>query len=167
MMLALKNVLVATDFSDASDAALRYGRTFALMFGATLHVLHVTENVFLEAIGSETYLPVVPDLQLDVNAAAQKRLDAVLVDSDGRGPVTRKVLRTSSAPAQEITEYAAAEAIDLIVIGTHGRGGVVHVLMGSVAERVVRTAPCPVLTVRHPERDFVVPEALAVPAKTI
>ena len=63
-------------------------------------------------------------------------------------------------PAHAITEYAKEAAVDLIVLGTHGRGAVAHLLMGSVAERVVRTAPCPVLTVRHPEHEFVLPDAL-------
>ena len=163
--MTLKNVLVATDFSEASEAALTYGRTLARMFGATLHVLHVTENVYLRSFGSEAYVPAVPDLQTEVDEAARKQLDALVIDSDGSGPATRKVLRTANAPAREITEYAGAEGIDLIVIGTHGRGGVAHLLMGSVAERVVRTAPCPVLTVRHPEHDFIVPDTLAVAAR--
>ena len=164
-MMTLKNVLVATDFSEASDAALTYGRTLARTFGATLHVLHVTENVYLRSFGSEAYVPAVPDLQAEVDEAARKQLDALVIDNDGSGPATRKVLRTANAPAREITEYASAEGIDLVVMGTHGRGGVAHLLMGSVAERVVRTAPCPVLTVRHPEHEFIVPDTLAVAAR--
>jgi nucleotide-binding universal stress UspA family protein len=164
-MISLKNILVATDFSEASDAALTYGRTLARTFGATLHVLHVTENVYLQAFGSEAYIPSVPELQHDVDEAARKQLDELTIDSDGSGPVTRKVLRTANAPARTITEYAKSEGIDLIVMGTHGRGGVAHLLMGSVAERVVRTAPCPVLTVRHPEHDFVVPDTLQAIAR--
>jgi nucleotide-binding universal stress UspA family protein len=78
---------------------------------------------------------------------------------------TRQVLLSSHAPASTIVEYARQEGIDLIVTGTHGRGGVAHLLMGSVAERVVRTAPCPVLTVRHPEHEFVIPDALVAVAK--
>lgn len=147
-MMTLKNVLVATDFSEASDAALTYGRTLARMFGATLHVLHVTENVYLRSFGSEAYVPAVPDLQAEVDEAARKQLDALVIDSDGSGPATRKVLRTANAPAREIIEYAAAEGIDLIVMGTHGRTGFAKLFLGSVAERVLATAPCPVLTVR-------------------
>ena len=75
------------------------------------------------------------------------------------------MLITSNAPAVAIVDYARRERIDLIVTGTHGRGAVAHLLMGSVAERVVRTAPCPVLTVRHPEHEFVVPDALVAVAK--
>ena len=63
-----------------------------------------------------------------------------------------------------IVEYARVEDIDLIVIGTHGRGALAHLVMGSVAERVVRFAPCPVLTVRHPEREFARPDTLAAVA---
>jgi nucleotide-binding universal stress UspA family protein len=66
----------------------------------------------------------------------------------------------SDDPAEEIVNYAATNGIDLIVLGTHGRGGMAHLLLGSVAEKVVRTAPCPVLTVRHPEREFVTPDTL-------
>jgi nucleotide-binding universal stress UspA family protein len=67
----------------------------------------------------------------------------------------------SGSPAAEIVKYAAEADIDLIVMGTHGRGFVAHVVMGSVAEKVVRSAPCPVLTVRHPQREFVIPEMSA------
>jgi nucleotide-binding universal stress UspA family protein len=67
----------------------------------------------------------------------------------------------SDSPAEEIADYARDASIELIVVGTHGRTGVSHLLVGSVAERVVRTAPCPVLTVRHPEHEFVVPDAKA------
>ena len=72
---------------------------------------------------------------------------------------------TSNAPALAIVEYAKGSDINLIVIGTHGRGGMAHLLLGSVAERVVRSAPCPVLTVRHPEREFVLPDALVAVTK--
>jgi nucleotide-binding universal stress UspA family protein len=72
---------------------------------------------------------------------------------------TQSLVITSDAPAVAIVDYAARGKIDLIVTGTHGRGGVAHMVMGSVAERIVRTAPCPVLTVRHPEHEFVLPDA--------
>ena len=72
---------------------------------------------------------------------------------------------TSSRAAETIVQYARDHAVDLIVMGTHGRRALAHVLMGSVAERVVRMAPCPVLTVRHPEREFVAPDALVAVAK--
>jgi nucleotide-binding universal stress UspA family protein len=163
-MITLRNVLVATDFGEAGNAALAYGRALAGSFGATLHVLHVVHDVFLSSYGSEFYIPADPNVQNEVNDAARRELDDLLIDSDGSGPATRKVLRVSNAPANTIVNYAKEADVDLIVMGTHGRKAVAHLLMGSVAERVVRTASCPVLTVHHPEHEFVLPDTLTVVA---
>ena len=163
-MITLKNILVATDFSEPSDAALTYGRALARNFEATLHVLHVVGNVSTAVYGAEAYFAAVPQLQQEIEDVARTRLDELLIDNDEQPLPTRRVLITSHAPALAIVDYAKRERIDLIVTGTHGRGAVAHFLMGSVAERVVRTAPCPVLTVRHREHDFIVPDALvAIP----
>ena len=162
--MTLKNILVSTDFSEASDAALVYGRELAVRFHATLHVLHVTENVYVTAFGAETYAAMDPNLQAELEGGARTRLNELVIDSDQSGPPTSPVVVTSSAPAFAIIDYAGEHAIDLIVMGTHGRGALAHLLMGSVAERVVRLAPCPVLTVRHPEHEFVTPDALAAVA---
>jgi nucleotide-binding universal stress UspA family protein len=160
-MILMNNVLVATDFGEASDTALNYGRALARTFGSRLHLLHVTENVYMKTVGGDAYVTVFPDLQKDVDDAARKQLEE-RVDAD---TPTTVVLLTSNTAAASIVEYAKTHSIDLIVVGTHGRGAVAHLLMGSVAERIVRAAPCPVLTVRQPEREFVVPDALAVVAK--
>ena len=126
-MFELKAILVATDFSESSDAALAKGCAFAAAFGASLHVLHVAG---------------VRDLERD--AARQLEQLPALV-AFGRD---RAVLSTASGdPIDEIIKYAHDFDIRLIVCGTHGRRGWDRVLMGSVAERVVRLAPCPVLTV--------------------
>jgi universal stress protein A len=162
-MIALKNILVATDFGEAADAALAYGRELARTFDSALHVLNVADDVYVR-LGGDAYVAVLPDLQKDLEAEAKKQLDALLVDNDPTPLPVKKVVLTSSATAAAIVQYARDRNIDLIIVGTHGRGAVAHLLMGSVAERVVRTAPCPVLTVRHPEHDFVVPDALAVTA---
>jgi nucleotide-binding universal stress UspA family protein len=160
-MIAMKNVLVATDFGEAADSALAYGRELAGRFGATLHVLHVAENVYITAFGAETYASFAPDLQRDIEAAAHRRLDdAVGVNGPG-DPKTVAAVMTSASPAFAIIDYANDHDIDLIIMGTHGRGTLGHFLMGSVAERVVRLAGCPVLTIRQPERDFVHPDGLA------
>jgi nucleotide-binding universal stress UspA family protein len=158
-MIALKQILVATDFSEPSDCALTYARALASSFKATLHVLHVVGNMVDAAYGAEGYAVAVPDLQQQIEDAARKQLDDLRIEAD-EGPLpTKRVLVTSNSPAGAIVEYAARQGIDLIVTGTHGRGAVAHLLLGSVAERVVRTAGCPVLTVRHPEREFVVADA--------
>src|SRR4051794_33198336 len=165
-MVTLKNVLVATDFGDAADAALAYGRTLAKAFGGTLHVLHVADDVRLAAASAEMYVPIEPELQAQVDEAARTRLAALVIDSDGSGPPTTIAVRPSPSTATVIVQYAGDHQVDLIVMGTHGRRGLAHMLMGSVAERVVRTAPCPVLTVHHPEREFVVPDTLIAVART-
>ncbi len=163
-MILLKHILVATDFGEPADAALSYGRALAGSFGSTLHLLHVAENVFLKTIGSESYAGVFPELQRDVEDAARKQLDQRLIDNDPNAPPAKGIVLTSNTTATTIVDYAKSADIDLIVMGTHGRGAVAHLLMGSVAERVVRTAPCPVLTVRHPEHEFVLPDALVAVA---
>jgi nucleotide-binding universal stress UspA family protein len=164
-MIALKNILVATDFSEPSEAALAYGRELARNFGAGVTVVHVADNVLTRAYGAEGYLFTDPQLQQEIETAAQVQLDALLSDEDRKElRATTRVL-TSNSPASAIVAYARDIGTDLLVLGTHGRGAVAHLLMGSVAERVVRTAPCPVLTVRHPEHEFVLPDALVAVAK--
>ena len=158
-MIAFKNILVATDFSEASDAALAYGRALARSLGGTLHVVHVVGNLSNLAFGADGMPSMLPAIQQDIENAARKQLHDLLVAPEDPGsdieplPAGRvlKNLICSNAPAQAIVEYAVQEHIDLIVTGTHGRGAVAHLLLGSIAERVVRLAPCPVLTVRHVE----------------
>ena len=161
-MIALKHVLVATDFSEPSATALEYGRALARTFNATLHVVHVVEDFMVPGMMAETVPANYAELLDGLEAAADTRLRATIGDDDRRelGAHTRLLKRT--VPARGIVAYAENAQIDLIVMGTHGRGAWSHLLMGSVAEKVVRTAPCPVLTVRHPERDFITPDALQV-----
>jgi len=160
-MIDLTRILVATDFSELSDLALRYGRELAGRFGATLHVLHVAPNIYISAFGAENYAAVAPDLQQQIKDDARRRLRELLIDRNKSGFETMPVIMTAGTPAYAIVDYAKCHAINLIVMGTHGRGGLAHLVMGSVAERVVRLAPCPVLTVRHPEVEFVRADTLA------
>lgn len=164
-MIALKRILVATDFGEAADVAVNYGREFARTFGANLDVLHVSDSVVARGFGVDGFVPDYQELQREVEAAAHRQLDALLTDEDRSMLKATPVVRTSSTPAPAIVEYAKESRADLILIGTHGRGALSHLLMGSVAELVVRLAPCPVLTVRHPEREFVLPDALIAVAK--
>lgn len=158
-MIKLQNILVATDFSETSDSALDYGRALALNFGARLHVLHAVENSLqwtgVEGIAYDFVL-----VQEEMEEAARKKLAAILGPDNGQPPKTTTVVKTGTSPAYAIADYAKEAKIDLIVMGTHGRGFVGHLLLGSVAERMVRIAPCPVLTVRSPEHEFVLPDAL-------
>lgn len=167
-MIVLNNILVPTDFSEASNTALRYARDLARSYGGRVHLLHVTPDLLLMPYSADFAPVTLPDVQRGTEAFARKQIEALLSKGDFASLKPRVEVRTSMSPAAEIVAYAQAEPIDLIVMGTHGREGVAHFLMGSTAERVVRTAPCPVLTVRHPEREFVVQEApaefVAIPA---
>jgi nucleotide-binding universal stress UspA family protein len=162
-MLALKNILVATDFSEPSGVALAYGRDLARAYQARLHVLHVVENVMIRYSSEVGFA--LPTLQTDLEEGARRDLNALITDDDRRTLDVVTAIDTATNLADAIVEYAKTNAIDLIVAGTHGRGLVQHFLIGSVAERVVRTAPCPVLTVRAHERDFIAPDALVAVAK--
>ena len=157
-MITLKNILVAIDFSEPSEAALMYGRELAARFGATLHVLHAVQDIYIGTLGAENFAALAPDLQQQIEDGARRRVDALVVDKSA--PATVTTIVTSSSPALSIVDYAKDHNIDVIVIGTHGRGALAHLMMGSVAERVVRLAPCPVLTVHHPEREFVRPDSV-------
>ena len=161
-MVALRNILVATDFSEPSNVALAYGRDLARNYNARLHVMHVVEDVMLR-YSTEVGLAL-PALQEDLVTAARRDLESRITDEDRRQLNAVAVIDTGANIATAICDYAKGNAIDLIVTGTHGRGAVQHFLMGSVAERVVRSAPCPVLTVHAHERDFIVPDALTVMA---
>ena len=162
-MIVLKQILVATDFSESAAVALAYGRDLARTFNARLHVLHAVEDVMLR------YSPEVgfasPDLQKDLEAAAKRDLEKLITEDDRKTLTVVPVISTAVNIATEIVEYAKANSIDLVITGTHGRGAVKHFLMGSVAERVVRTAQCPVLTVHAKERDFIAPDAMVAAAK--
>lgn len=164
-MMTLNRILVATDFGEAADAALQYGRALARAFGASLTVLHVAEDLLTASFGIEGYVGGYPDFQRSIEEGARKQLDARLSEQDRTDLGAIAVLRTSSSPALTIVNYARDVNADLIIMGTHGRGAMAHLLMGSVAERVVRTASCPVLTVKHPEHEFVVPDALVAVTK--
>ena len=151
-MISLKSILVPTDFSDCSDAALKYGREFARTFGATLHLLHVVHDPYSQPWAAEAFPTPLGDLLEQWQEQARARI-AALVPEEERVQVRLAVLVGS--PFFEIVRYAQEQKIDLVVIGTHGRGPIGHMLLGSVAERVVRKAPCPVLTVRQTQHEFV------------
>jgi nucleotide-binding universal stress UspA family protein len=162
-MILLNSVLVATDFGDTSEVALNYGRNLARAFGGNLHVLHVADNVL--AHGVEFYPTNIGDLQSEVDDAARNRLDTLLTSDDRTRLNARAVVRVSADTAGAIVEYAKKAHVDVVVVGTHGRGPVAHLFMGSVAEKVVRTAPCPVLVVRPNEHEFILPDPVGIAAR--
>jgi universal stress protein A len=139
-MQTISRILLATDFSRSSEQALGYAEELARRFGAELVVLHVDEA-----------LSTVPgsDLAETRRAAADGELQELAIELRAKDVPARALLRPGLASG-EIVATAKAEHADLVVMGTHGRTGLAHALLGSVAERVLRTAPCPVLTVRAP-----------------
>lgn len=155
-MLAIKTILVPTDFSEASEAAVKYGKALAEAFGSSLHLVHVMEDLLAHAWAAEVYVASMPSLREEIGKEATDRLGAMVTDEE------RQRLRVTTAiiegnPFLEIIRYARAHDVDLIVLGSHGRGPVAHMLLGSVAEKVVRKSPCPVLTVRPAQHKFVMP----------
>lgn len=157
MAIRIRKVLYPTDFSELSLRALTYAREFAEAFDAHLHCVHVIDEAYQywTAMGPEvaTVSPAVEDLTSMAEGQMQHFADEHLIGLK-YAPVT--VVR-SGKPFAEICAYARETSADLIVLATHGRGGLSHVLVGSTAEKVVRKAPCPVLTVRDPQHEFVMP----------
>lgn len=149
MTEAITRILVPVDFSPHSDRALRYAARLAGWLGASVELVHVVDNPFASgAWTSEIYVPSLPQMLESLVADARKRLEALKkVVADQGVKVDAMVLE--GQPAFAIIDHAADGRFDLIVMGTHGRTGFSHAFMGSVAERVVRRAPCPVLTVRE------------------
>jgi nucleotide-binding universal stress UspA family protein len=138
--MATKTILFATDFSTASDAALPHAEALAKSSGARLLIVHVEEPPLAYGGG---------ELYYGLPEPSSERILAMLEDVRPKDPAVPFVHRlTMGDPAGEIVRIAAEEAADMIVLGTHGRSGISRMLMGSVAEAVVRRAPCPVLVYR-------------------
>jgi universal stress protein A len=154
-MIELRRILVPTDFSMHSQNAMRYAAALAEKFQSTIYLLHVVQDLALflpDAMsGTPPYMP--PTEQM--LAAVRDSLDRLAREQLDKLPVEQMV--REGAPFYEIIACAKENDVDLIIMGTHGRELLAHMLMGSVAEKVVRKAPCPVLTVRHPEHEFVHP----------
>src|SRR5262245_48940267 len=155
-MIDLHRILVPTDFSKHSQNAIRYAAAFAEKFGAELHLLHVVQDLSVFVPDAINVTPLVTPPVEQLLASVRTALDRLIKDQSLQRFNVRTVA-VEGAPFYEIIRYSKEQDIDLIIMGTHGHTGLVHVLMGSVAEKVVRKAPCPVLTVRHPEHEFVHP----------
>jgi universal stress protein A len=144
----ITHILVPVDFSEHSESAIRYATMLAERLGGTAELLHVVEDPFVSgAWSAEAFSPNIPELVDQIVADARLRLDALKAAAASE-IVTLTANVVTGQPARAITDRAREGAFDLIVMGTHGRTGLSHLFLGSVAERVVRTAPCPVLTVR-------------------
>ncbi len=148
----LRRILVPVDFSPNCQESILYARHFAEQFGAEICLLHVVEPVVVT--NDFGYLPVLPnDLEEQRLEGAGKELRA-LAKALGAGVPVESMVRLGQA-WKEITDVARTIPADLLIVSTHGYTGIQHALLGSVAEKVVRHAPCPVLVVRLGEHEFV------------
>lgn len=147
-MFAPKNILVPTDFSEPAEIALEYAKDIARTHKSVISIIHSLESsvypgdamtAVADLAGAHQYLLEFSDNELKKKAA--------LLQSEGFEVRTRTL--HGGNPADEIVEYVEANRIDLICIATHGRNGWAHFMLGSIAERVLRKAMCPVLTVRR------------------
>ena len=155
-MIEIKNILFPTDFSEAAEYAMRFAISFAQEYGAKLHVLHVVEDVGHAIYFDLLQAPPLAQLLTQIEDRARTELERAL-PADISPPIEHECRLRRGIPFVQIVRAAAELKCDLVVLGTHGRNGLTHALFGSVAEKVVRKAPCPVLTVRHPEHKFEMP----------
>lgn len=155
-MPTFNKILAPTDFSDDSKLALTYAIEIAQKFASEVMVVHVDQPlapVMMGDLSPGLDMGTVNRIAEEQRLMALKELDQLTARLREAGLKSRSLMRVG-APFLEIIHAAQSENVDLIVMGTHGRTGLAHVLMGSVAERVVNKAHCPVLTIRHPDRKF-------------
>lgn len=150
-MVAIRHILVPTDFSEPASAALDYARALATEFGSHLHLLHVVPEPYVYPWGTEISTMPLVDLLTQSEALASTRLGELIpADHAPAGGLTTST--SIGTPVDRILDYIDTNHIDLVVIGTHGRGAVGHLLLGSVAERIVRRSLAPVLTVKGAQK---------------
>jgi nucleotide-binding universal stress UspA family protein len=152
-MIRLQRILVPTDFSDSARHALAYGLSFAAEYRAELLLLHVVETVPM-GYASELFPVPMAEVFQQVSGYARTELARLSAEASQKGIAVRELV-VQGKPSAEIVRVAAQEAVDMIVLGTHGRGVLDKALFGSTTERVVRKAPCPVLTCHLVEHEFV------------
>jgi nucleotide-binding universal stress UspA family protein len=162
VMISIKKVLVPTDFSETAGRAVNHGALLANAFGAKLILMHVLENEIWQGVSSYPVASMhtsLVDLPALLEEHARNKLDETAMSSYVSAVPERELVILKEYPAvAEIAKYAKANSIDLIVIGTHGRTGISEWLFGSTTEKLLRVAPCPVLTIgpkaeQYPEEE--------------
>jgi nucleotide-binding universal stress UspA family protein len=159
-MMHIKKILFPTDYSRCSDQALVRALWFAEHYGAQLHVVHALLPLDFDPHNVSHHLPDLEGLQRQIDRLTSVRAPAYRSYSEVE-IISASVRGIAAAPA--VLTYAAENDIDLIVMGTHGRRGINHLLLGSVAEEIVRMSPCPVLTVRETTPETIEPKSILVP----
>jgi nucleotide-binding universal stress UspA family protein len=151
-MAEFERILFPTDFSESAENALRYAISLAKKYGSKLYVVHVVEPFTYTTDFGIDYSAQYKDLE----ASAKKLLDEIVVSIKGNNIAVEGAV-LSGEPFVEIIKHVKQKHIDLIVMATHGRTGIEHMLLGSVAEKVVRKSPCPVLTIKKTGQTFTMP----------
>ena len=146
-MIRIKAILHPTDFSEVARHAVPYAVEFAERYSARLILLHVLDLPYSAISMAE-----------EAMREAQKRLHE-LIPEDRRDALHADTVVLRGDPCEEVIRLAKEQDVDIIIIAAHGEGGWRHAILGDTAEKVVRRAPCPVLTIKHPEHEFVVPES--------
>ena len=153
-MADIKKILFATDFSDNSKYALTFALSFTQKYEAKLFILHVIQQPsYPLGMYAEISFDAMDKFSQSISQAVDKEMQT-LREKDLKGISSYECMIVHGTPSLEILRTAKEKAVDLIVVGTHGRTGLDHVLFGSTAEKVVRRAPCPVLSVRLPGKEF-------------
>ena len=152
-MIEIKKILFPTEFSEYSQHALRYAAALAESFKAKLYVMHACEHPFVGA-GMEAYQFSLPEFSAEVQEQEKKTLEQITGELRAK-KIDAEPLFVTEKAYLEIVNCAKEMDIDVITLATHGHKGISHFVFGSTAEKVVRLASCPVLTVKNPEHDFV------------
>jgi nucleotide-binding universal stress UspA family protein len=155
-MVDIKHILYPTDFSGHSLVALPMALDLATRYGATLHCLHVLDVGHEFFLASGELIPCPAD-KTEMLRSVEDKLDGFVQTHIIPSELSIQQTVVQGTPFMEIIRYCRKEKIDLMVLGTHGHSALASMLLGSVAEKVVRKAPCAVLTVRHPEHKFEAP----------
>ena len=162
-MIPVKRILVPTDFSEPAEAALKWATMLAREVDAQLYLLHVVPEPYAYPWGSELSTMPLTDILAESERSADERMHQLAAETGL--PVERVVTRSViGTPVDQILATVAEQNIDLVVLGTHGRGLVGHLLLGSVAERVIRRSPVPVLTMHGDARNAELKRAAAATA---
>jgi nucleotide-binding universal stress UspA family protein len=155
MRIQMRRILCPVDFSKGSEHAIPYAVAFAKSYEAELELFHVLELPFLPPYATSG----LPELSVPVDAIRQQCEEQLRTMAEKYGELHPRIAAkvVVGVPFVEIIKEARDGSFDMIVMGSHGRSALRYMLMGSVAERVVRKSPCPVLSVKDPEHEFVMP----------